>query len=142
MTTKEEQVVTFYMMLPPADLSAQTLKAVITTDKGVIEMVLESKNFKAGTVYALVGAPEDDDVIGDGTYKDGVVSIAEAGTMRKLLGKDYLSITTLKVVGPINSDDVYCLRKMLSGQEFEDINKGKLTALDLSEASIRAGGDY
>ena len=141
-TTEDDQVVTFYMMLPPADLSAQTLKAVIMTDKGVEEMVLESKNFKAGTAYALAGTPEADDVIGDGTYKDGVVSLAEAGTMRKLLGKDYLSITTLKVVGPINSDDVYCLRKMLGGQEFEDINKGKLTALDLSEASIRAGGDY
>ena len=137
-TTKENEVVTFYFMLPPADLSEQTLKAVLVSDKGNVEIDLESKNFKAGTAYALSGEMEST-VAG---YKDGVVTVAEAGTMKQLLGDDYLNITSLKVVGPINGDDVRCLRQMLGGDiEYGvNIDKGSLTSLDLSDASIVKGG--
>lgn len=142
-TTEADQVVTLYMMLPPADLSVQTLKAVVTTaDKGTLEMALESKNFQAGKAYGLSGATEDKETVGDGTYKDGVVSLAEAGTMKKLLGKDYLSITSLKVTGPINGDDVYYLRKMLGGSNFTQADWGKLEKLDLSDARIVEGGEW
>ena len=139
-TTKENEVVTFYFMLPPADLSEQTLKAVLVSDKGNVEIDLESKNFKAGTAYALSGEMEST-VAG---YKDGVVTVAEAGTMKQLLGDDYLNITSLKVVGPINGDDVRCLRQMLGGDiEYGvNIDKGSLTLLDLSDASIVEGGSY
>ena len=139
-TTKENEVVTFYFMLPPADLSEQTLKAVLVSDKGNVEVDLESKNFKAGTAYALSGEMEST-VAG---YKDGVVTITEAGTMKQLLGDDYLNITSLKVVGPINGDDVRCLRQMLGGDiEYGvNIDKGSLTSLDLSDASIVKGGSY
>ena len=67
-------------------------------------------------------------------YADGIVTVKEAGTMKKLLGSDYLNITSLKVIGPINGTDIYYLRKMF--------NSGKLTTLDLSEARIVEGGDY
>ena len=139
-TTKENEVVTFYFMLPPADLSEQTLKAVLVSDKGNVEIDFESKNFKAGTAYALSGEMEST-VAG---YKDGVVTVAEAGTMKQLLGDDYLNITSLKVVGPINGDDVRCLRQMLGGDiEYKvNIDKGSLTSLDLSDASIVEGGSY
>ena len=139
-TIKENEVVTFYFMLPPADLREQTLKAVLVSDKGNVEIDLESKNFKAGTAYALSGEMEST-VTG---YKDGVVTVAEAGTMKQLLGDDYLNITSLKVVGPINGDDVRCLRQMLGGDiEYGvNIDKGSLTSLDLSDASIVEGGSY
>ena len=75
-------------------------------------------------------------------YENGVVTIATAGTMKKLLGDDYLNITSLKVVGPINGDDVYYLRKMLGGSNFSEADWGKLTTLDLSEATIVEGGEY
>ena len=137
-TTKENEVVTFYFMFPPADLSERTLKAVLVSDKGNVEIDFESKNFKAGTAYALSGEMESTDA----GYKDGVVTIAEAGTMKQLLGDDYLNITSLKVVGPINGDDVRCLRQMLGGDIEYNVNieKGKLTSLDLSDASIVKGG--
>jgi hypothetical protein len=141
-TIKDNQVITLYMMLPPADLSTQTLKAVVMTDKGIQEMALENKNFLAGKVYALSGSAEDEEMVGNGTYKDGVVSLAEAGTMRKLLGDDYLNITSLKVVGPINGDDVYYLRNMLGGSNFSETVSSKLKTLDLSESSIVEGGEW
>ena len=136
-TTEANQVVTLYMMLPPANLSEQTLKAVVTTaDKGTMEMALESKNFQAGKAYGLSGVMESG-------YKDGVVTLAKAGTMKKVLGNDYLSITSLKVVGPINGDDVYYLRKMLGCHTtFNQADWGKLSVLDLSEATIIEGGGW
>jgi hypothetical protein len=137
-TTEEDQVVTFYLMLPPVDLSGQTLTAVITTDKGVQNVVFEGKNFKAGTAYSLSG--ELNVIYGD--YKDGVVSLAEAGTMKKLLGDDYKNITSLKVVGTINGDDVYLLLQMLGDIDFIQQDRGKLTTLDLSEAKIVKGGRW
>lgn len=139
-TTAANQVVTLYMMLPPADLSGQTLKAVVVSDKGTQDIALESKNFQAGKAYALSGSLESGEIVGNGFYKNGVVSLAEAGTMKKLLGKDYLSITSLKVVGPINGDDVYYLRKMLGGSNFSQADWGKMETLDLSDARIVEGG--
>ena len=143
-TTEVDQVVTFYLMLPPADLSAQTLKAVVTTDKSMLEMALESKNFQAGKVYALKGSIESGEIAGDGSYKDGVVNLTKAGTMKQLFGDDWLDITSLKVVGPIDGDDVRCLRQMLGANIEYGVNteKGKLSILDLSEASIEGGGGW
>ena len=75
-------------------------------------------------------------------YADGIVTIATAGTMRSFLGDDYLNITSLKVVGPINGDDVFYLRKMLGDSKLNQTDRGRLTTLDLSEASIVEGGDW
>ena len=74
------------------------------------------------------------------SYADGVVTLITAGTMKDLLGDNYLNITSLKVVGPINGDDVYCLRQMLGAKSFSQAEWGKLTTLDLSKASIIEGG--
>ena len=76
------------------------------------------------------------------SYVDGVLTIVTAGTMKKFLGDDYLKITSLKIVGPINGDDVYHLRKMLGCSLFSETDRGKLTNLDLSEASIVEGGEW
>jgi len=139
-TTEENQVLTFYMMIPPVDLSGQTLKAMIASDKGIHKIALETKNFKAGTAYGLSGEMESTEA----GYMDGVVSLAEAGTLKLLLGDDFLNITSLKVVGPINGDDVRCLRQM-SGGDISDRHydeKGTLASLDLSKASILQGGRW
>ena len=133
-TTQENQIVTFYFMLPPADLKGQTLKAVLISDKGDVEIDLESKNFKAGTAYGFSGEMESSDL----GYK--VVRMAEAGTMKQILGNNWLNFTSLKVVGPINGDDVCCIRQMLGCSEFKDAEKGQLVSLDLLDASIVAGG--
>ena len=71
-----------------------------------------------------------------------IVTLTEAGTMKKLLGDDYLNITSLKVLGSINGDDVYYIRKMLGGNNFSEVDRGKLTTLDLSEALIEEGGEW
>ena len=137
-TTEANQVVTLYMMIPPTDMSGKALKAVLRSDKGNMEVDLASKNFKAGSAYALSGTIESTST----GYQDGVVTLDKAGTLKRLLGDDYLKITSLKVVGPINGDDVYNLRKMLGAKYFDESGWGKLTDLDLSEANIVEGGDW
>ena len=145
-TTAENPVATLYMMLSPVDMTNKTLKAIVKQSDGSTETItLTSKNFEKGKAYGVSGTMKDPNsgaTAGNGTYKNGVVSIAKAGTMKKLLGDDYLSITSLKVVGPINGDDVYYLRKMLGGNNFSEADRGKLTTLDLSEATIVEGGEW
>lgn len=71
-----------------------------------------------------------------------LVTLNEAGTMKELLGKDYLSITSLKIIGSINGDDIYYLRKMLGSSDFSEADRGKLITLDLSETTIVEGGEW
>jgi len=75
-------------------------------------------------------------------YENGVVTVATAGTMKKLIGDDYLNITSLKIIGFINGDDVYHLRRMLGATSYDKEQWGKLSTLDLSEAAIVEGGGY
>lgn len=66
-----------------------------------------------------------------------VVTLDKAGTLKDILGENYLDIISLKIIGPINGDDVNTLRHMLGFMK-----NGKLTTLDLSEASVVSGGEY
>ena len=145
-TTAENNVATLYMMLAPVDFTSRTLSAIVKTSDGKSETItLTGKNFEAGKAYGVTGTMKDPNggvTAGSGTYKDGVVSVDVAGNMTKLLGSDYLNITELKVVGPINGDDIYYLRKMLGGSNFSEADWGKLTTLDLSGATIVEGGEW
>lgn len=62
------------------------------------------------------------------------ITLNEAGTMKSILGEDYLAVKILKIIGPINGDDVFYLRKMMQD--------GELAKLDLSESSIVEGGEW
>lgn len=142
-TTAENNVATLYMMLAPVDFTNRTLSAIVKTSDGKSETItLTGKNFEAGKAYGVTGTMKDPGSNVTGTYKDGVVNIDVAGNMKKLLGSDYLNITELKVVGPINGDDIYYLRKMLGSSHFSEADWGKLATLDLSEATIVEGGEW
>lgn len=83
------------------------------------------------------------DALLKGSYENGVVTVYKAGTLSHFLGDDYLDITYLKIVGPINGEDVYFLHRMLGRNNYDEYDWGKLSSLDLSEALIVEGGkDY
>lgn len=71
-----------------------------------------------------------------------IVELNEAGTLKDVLCDSYLDIMSLKIIGPINGDDINYLRKMIGVRGFSEAEWGKLTTLDLSEASIESGGQY
>ena len=71
-----------------------------------------------------------------------VATLNEAGTLKSFLGNDYLDIESLRIIGPINGDDIYCLRKMLGAESFSEADRGSLKKLDLSETFIVKGGEW
>ena len=122
-------------------LTEHTLNLEIAKNEGKekrsTEIIFKDKNSQLSDKLTInqLGSLEEG-------YADGVVTVATAGTMKKLLGDDYLNITSLKVVGFINGDDVYYLRKMLGGSDFSVADRGILATLDLSEATIVEGGEW
>lgn len=107
--------------------------------------VLENNGYdnrSAKIVFAQKDSALNDSVIINQPPLPKIVSLKEAGSLKKQLGDDYLKIVSLKVVGSINGDDIYYLRKMLGGSNFSQADWGKLTTLDLSEALIVEGGEW
>lgn len=67
--------------------------------------------------------------------------IATAGTLSSLISEEKkYTITTMKVTGYLNGDDIRFIRAMAGRAYNDDTTEGKLVALDLSEASIVEGG--
>ena len=89
-TTKENEVVTFYMMLPPTDLSIQTLKVQVITNMGEpLEYMLPRYKFEAGKAYALIASDisnesTDGEVAITGNYSDVTISKASMKTYVKI----------------------------------------------------------
>ena len=76
-----------------------------------------------------------------GSYENGVATVVTAGTLSSLIPEDEkYTITTLKVVGPLNGDDIRFIREMAGVDVRGDATEGKLVDLDISEASIVEGG--
>ena len=90
-TAKANQVATFYMMLPPTDLSGKTLKAVVSVENGSKEVSFASKNFQAGKAYAL-SATLGDDWISETDYVDLKFGMTGVATSYNT-GNGSLSIT-------------------------------------------------
>ena len=75
-----------------------------------------------------------------GSFINGIATVAIAGSLKDILGNDYLNIKSLKVIGNINGDDIKTIREMAGRDERENETLGKLTKLDISESSIISGG--
>ena len=75
------------------------------------------------------------------SYVNGVATLAKAGTLNEVLGNDYLNITSLKVIGPLNGTDILLIRKMAGRDKFGSETNGSLVDLDISKATIVEGGN-
>ena len=76
------------------------------------------------------------------TFTTGnAVSLGEAGQLRTLLGENVLNYTKLTVAGPLNGDDLRCLREMMGRGVDNAVTPGKLADIDLTDAQIVVGGE-
>lgn len=73
------------------------------------------------------------------TTSDAIV-INEAGELSTLLGDNLYEYTTISLAGPMNGDDLRCLRKMLGRNSDESSTPGKLSQLDMTDVKIVTGG--
>lgn len=69
------------------------------------------------------------------------VSLAAAGQLRTLLGSGIFEYSSLSIAGPLNGDDLRCLREMAGRGLANKATNGKLATIDLTDASIVAGGE-
>ena len=76
------------------------------------------------------------------TFTTGdAVLLGDAGQLRTLLGKDLYGYTRLSVAGPLNGDDLRCLRAM-AGRGLDNVpTQGRLADIDLTDAEIVSGGE-
>ena len=101
------------------------------------------KGLFLATVFMLLGCLSiqagDDGLI----TKQITVTLDKAGTLQNKIGsaKKY-KITNLKIVGEINGTDWCMIRDMAGRNVHHEETEGKMTELDLSDASIVSGGDY
>lgn len=92
--------------------------------------------FVAGNAYAF--SPKASYTRGDNT-----ITLSTAGSLSQAISdEEKYTLTSLKIVGPLNGDDIRFIREM-AGVDVEGMpTDGKLTDLDISEATIVEGGGY
>ena len=67
--------------------------------------------------------------------------LGEAGQLRLLVGKELYDYTKLSIAGPLNGDDLRCLREMMGRGLDNTATAGRLSDVDLTDARIVAGGE-
>ncbi len=94
-------------------------------------------------VTTFVACSDDDDDSNSYGGKSASISVRTPGTLNLLLDEDVQHISVLKISGSIDGDDILCLRQMMRCEGESTSEWGMLAELDLSKASIVAGGvDY
>ena len=73
------------------------------------------------------------------TTSDAIL-LGEAGMLSQIMGSQLYEYTSLSIAGPLNGDDVSCIRKMMGRNTDDSSTPGKLSDIDLSDAHIVAGG--
>lgn len=66
--------------------------------------------------------------------------LKEAGELQSLLSNNLYDYTSLTLAGPMNGDDLNCLRKMMGRNLDETDTPGKLASIDMTDVKIVAGG--
>lgn len=69
------------------------------------------------------------------------MSLGKAGQLRMLLGKELYDYTKLSIAGPLNGDDLRCLREMMGRGLDNTATAGRLSEVDLTDARIVDGGE-
>lgn len=130
-----------YFLMPPADLTDKTLKAVIHKKNGYFqEIPLTGKNFEAGKAYELTTTMTSEEETPATIHVETAGSFETA--IRGQYGSNCLNLTSLKITGNLNGTDIRFIRKMAGRKEDGATYSGKLNHLDLTDANIVAGGDY
>lgn len=140
-----ESNATFYMMMPPVDLSGYPLEVILKASDGTsCTYTLPSTKFVKSKLYKLTGKPTVCNV--DGTTYQWLIdhgfvdsnNIYNVTTTSSLRLEDVIppymkyEIKSLKVSGPLNPSDIATLRSL-----------SVLEILDMSDANIITGsGNY
>ena len=73
------------------------------------------------------------------TTSDAII-LKEAGDFTNIMGNNLYEPTSITLAGPMNGDDLSCLRKMMGRNDDETATIGKLEQIDMTDVKIVAGG--
>ena len=141
--SKETERSVYIPILPQSGDVAMTISLKHSYDGGEdVLLELEKRTptggFVAGHVYTLTLSGNSSAII-DGAR--GEIHLAEAGLLSNYITADNKNIiTTLKITGYLNGDDIRLLREMAGRDVNGEATEGVLTNLDISEATIVEGG--
>lgn len=68
------------------------------------------------------------------------VTLTEPGMLRSLMGDNLYAYRSLSFAGPMNGDDLACLRNMAGIDMDGSVTQGQLAHIDMADVSIVAGG--
>ena len=77
------------------------------------------------------------------TREGNTITLTEAGTLSQAISEEEkYTIKELKIIGPLNGDDILFIREMAGVDVNGNATEGVLTNLDISEVTIVEGGSY
>lgn len=134
-TTTGNLEIIAYMIFLPVDFTGKSLTIKLEDDNGNVyasesSIVNNRTNFEANGARWV-----------NATSFVKTTTLPEAGKLSSMLSdEEKKTLTSLRVEGPLNGDDIKLLRQMTGGSGFADV--GVLEKLDLSGATIVSGGGY
>ena len=134
-TTTESLDIIAYMIFLPIDFTGKDLDVKLMDADGNIyaseaSVVNDRTNFEANGARWI-----------EATSFLKTVSLSEAGKLSSMLtDEEKMTLTSLRIEGTLNGDDIKCLREMLGTDVNGNVTNGVLSYLDLSNATILEGG--
>lgn len=122
----------------------ETYKAVATLAGIDGTYKIRIGELRQNTAYELkaFASNKEGETIGEAlSFTTGnAVTLTEPGALRSLMGDNLYAYTSLSFAGPMNGDDLACLRNMAGIDMDGSATQGQLAHIDMADVSIVAGG--
>ena len=122
----------------------ETYKVVTTLPGNDGTYKVRIGELRQNTAYELkaFASNKEGETIGEAlSFTTGnAVTLTEPGVLRSLMGDNLYAYRSLSFAGPMNGDDLACLRNMAGIDMDGSATQGQLTHIDMADVSIVAGG--
>ena len=123
---------------------SETYKVVTTLPGNDGTYKVRIGELRQNTTYELkaFASNKEGETIGEAlSFTTGnAVTLTEPGVLRSLMGDNLYAYTSLSFAGPMNGDDLACLRSMAGIDTDGSATQGQLIHIDMADVSIVAGG--
>ena len=123
---------------------SETYKVVTTLPGNDGTYKVRIGELRQNTTYELkaFASNKEGETIGEAlSFTTGnAVTLTEPGMLRSLMGDNLYAYRSLSFAGPMNGDDLACLRNMAGIDMDGSATQGQLAHIDMADVSIVAGG--
>lgn len=123
---------------------SETYKVVTTLPGNDGTYKVRIGELRQNTAYELkaFASNKEGETIGEAlSFTTGnAVTLTEPGMLRSLMGDNLYAYRSLSFAGPMNGDDLACLRNMAGIDMDGSATQGQLAHIDMADVSIVAGG--